>query len=156
MPGRNPARAYADAPLSPATPRAHALGGPLSISVYTLDADSLRGKTFRSPRFERTPLQLPSRAVLRFDERVGVGKAFGLHVLCVPLDPLARPEGDVAEQERLREHGRVAEVRERRRAALAGGDPFLVVARLAGGLGGAGEGGGWRLEVGELLAREQE
>src|SRR5579862_1033105 len=93
-------------------------------------------------------LQRPALAVLALDPLVGFGAVLGLEVGRVPLELLAEPHRQVAQQDELREGSRLGEVRERRLAALDGVDPLGVVAR------GAGQRGLGLLHVLELLLRQ--
>ena len=64
-------------------------------------------------------LQRPPLAELRADEDIEFGHALRLHRLGVPLDLLAREDGEVAEQDRLGERaGVVGEVGHRVGAAV--------------------------------------
>src|SRR5688572_11199587 len=93
----------------------------------------------------------PARAVVAADVEVVERAVLGPHRLGVPGDLSARVEGDVAEEHRLGQGRRVAELGAGRTAGLARGDPFLVVA----GRAGQGRLGSW--EVGELpLGQELE
>src|SRR5690348_5757572 len=83
------------------------------------------GRETTSKTADRPPSpQRPSLAVLPPEEALrlrGVADAQGLRV---PLDPLAGAVGDVAEVVGLGEPAAVAEVARRRRAGLAGAQPF--------------------------------
>ena len=70
-------------------------------------------------------LQRPAFAIRPPDEPIGLGAVAGLQVLRVPLELLAGAEGDRAQQVVLDQRAGVVEVAERRRAGLAGVDPFL-------------------------------
>jgi len=77
-------------------------------------------------------LQRPAFAIRRLDEPIGLGAVAGLQVFRIPLQLLAGPEGDRPQQVVLDQRTGVLEVAERRRARLAGMEPFLVMAKRWG------------------------
>src|SRR2546421_5888893 len=92
-------------------------------------------------------LQRPSGAELGLDEPLGVRVVRRTHVRGIPFDLASGTQGDVAQQERLRELGGVGEVGEGLALAPAGVDPLVMVALYARDRRGG------RLVILELRAR---
>ena len=77
--------------------------------------------------------QFPTGAVRAFDEGCGFGAVLGTHIWPVPLDFLADPQRDAAEEHDFREHRADFKTGEtvRRFSSLDGGEPFQMMLEIS-------------------------
>src|SRR6185437_16659340 len=93
--------------------------------------------------------EFPALVIFSAEELFGFGRITNAHLLRVPLDAFAGAIGDVAQMVRFGEQTTITEWTRRRRARLAGTQPFRMMADRVGDRLRR------MLEVGERLFRQQ-